>query len=93
MEKKIKSGQNYEIKCTIVSSKPPKVSWLRSNSTSRSKHELLNERKAVKLDKYVYLFSYVIGKATTEDSGKYWCVAKNNLGISSRQFELQVVEA
>lgn len=51
---------------------------------------LTSKAKLTKVDKHVYVYSYVIRNATINDSGIYSCVARNSIGESERKFHIQV---
>lgn len=92
METKVlKSGGEYELKCTMVSSDPLTPSMTKNLGTNLEGSESLTSKaKLVKLDKHVYEYTYVIQNATNKDSGNYSCVARNAIGESQRKFQIKV---
>ena len=64
--------------------------WVKKVHGKESKKPILGEKSPVKLDKYIYSYSYLIPKATSEDSGVYWCIASNNVGNSHKKFRVEV---
>lgn len=88
VKQSMKLGGSYELKCTVISEKPLTVNWVRSMGR-RGKDAVLASIPA-KLDKYIYTYSYVISKVSSEDSGIYWCIARNSVGNSRRKFLVQV---
>ena len=87
----LRIGHRYKLKCTIVSSEPIIPRMTRElESNTKGAENLTSKTKLVKLDKHVYVYSYVIRNATVNDSGIYSCVARNSIGESQKKFHIQV---
>ncbi|KAG8182020.1 hypothetical protein JTE90_013951 [Oedothorax gibbosus] len=78
---KSEMGSEAVFSCMADGNPPPEISWIRENSSL-----LMTNTPSIMLEKT----SLHLSNVKLQDSGIYTCIATNEAGVDTREFELQV---